>query len=444
MNPNCSASRFGARILAQGLALVLAFSLTLPALAQDDEDGGRKTKQTVAMSQKVFEQLTEVQELMEAKQYSQGHTILRELLQDEKLSNYERAQIYNLSGYAYYLEERYPDAIRSYEQVMQQPELPEGLQQSTLKTLAQLHFTIDDYDAALETVRRLMAIVPEPSADVYMLLGQALFQKEDYRGALEPIETAISMYKDQGRVPAENWLLLLRVCYYELGDFQSMIGVLEQLILHYPKDTYVLTLAGVYSELGETKKQLALVEALYDGGLISNPTHIVNLANLYLLHETPFKAAQVMKRGMDEGMVPQDVRNLRLLSQAWYTAREDEKAIPPLRQAAEMSREGELYIRLAQSHINLEEWEEAAEAAETAIELGGLDREDQASIMLGMALFNQDKLSLARQAFERASRDNRSRRTAQQWIAYVESELKRKDLMSQDVAGPRDISDMMD
>jgi len=207
------------------LAFLLALFLALPAQAQDDEGSSkRKTKQTVAMSQKVFEKLTEVQELMEAKNYSEGHRLLQELAGDEKLSPYERAQVFNLKGYAYYLEERYEDAIRAYGMVIQQPELPEGLQQSTLKTLAQLQFTIEDYDAALATVRRLMEIVPEPSADVYMLLGQALFQKQDYRGALEPIETAIGMYREQGRVPAENWLLLLRVCYYELGDFQSMIG----------------------------------------------------------------------------------------------------------------------------------------------------------------------------------------------------------------------------
>ncbi len=426
------------------LASLLALFLALPVQAQDDEGSKRKTKQTVAMSQKVFEKLTEVQELMEAKNYSEGHRLLQELAGDEKLSPYERAQIFNLRGYAYYLEERYEDAIRAYSTVMQQPELPEGLQQSTLKTLAQLQFTIEDYDAALATVRRLMEIVPEPSADVYMLLGQALFQKQDYRGALEPIETAIGMYREQGRVPAENWLLLLRVCYYELGDFQSMIGVLEELITHYPKDTYVLTLAGVYSELGDTKKQLALVETLYDAGFVTSSSIIVNLANLYLLHETPYKAAEVLKRGIDGDVVPADVRNLRLMSQAWYTAREDEKAIPPLRQAAELSRDGELYIRLAQSHINLEEWEAAAEAAATGLRLGGISREDQAHILHGMALFNQKKLTLARGAFEQASRDNRSRRAAQQWIAYVDSELRRMELMSQDVEGPRDISELME
>jgi tetratricopeptide (TPR) repeat protein len=427
------------------LTVCLSLLLAFPVLAQDDEGSSRKTKQTVAMSQKVFEKLTEIQELMEAKNYAAGHQAIREVLQEKNLSPYETAQIHNLTGYAFYLEEKFPQAIQAYERVLQQPELPEGLQQSTLKTLAQLHFTIENYDDALETVRRLMAIVPEPSADVYMLLGQALFQKQDYRGALEPINTAIAMYKEQGRAPAENWLLLLRVCYYELSDFPNMIDVLKELIVYYPKDTYVLTLAGVYSELGDTKKQLALVEVLYEKGFLQNPTHIVNLANLYLLHDTPYKAAVILEREMERDVVEADIRNLRLLSQAWYTAREDEKAIPPLRRAAELSRDGELYVRLAQSHINLEEWEQAAEAIETGLRLGGIDREDTANILLGMALFNQKKLSLARKAFEKAVPDQRSRRAAQQWIAYVDSELRRAELMSQDLPEmqPRQLDDIL-
>jgi len=427
------------------LTLCLVVTFIAPASAQQDSDSERKTKQTVAMSQKVYEKLTEAQEMMEAKDYAGGHAAIRELLQEKKLSPYETAQIYNLTGYAYYLEENYPDAIKAYNNVLAQPELPEALQQSTLKTLAQLHFTVEDYDKALETVRRLMAVVPEPSADVYMLLGQALFQKADYKGALDPILTAVNMYKDQGRVPLENWLLLLRVCYFEMNEFPKMIGVLEELILYYPKDTYVLTLAGVYSELGDTKKQLALVEVLYEKGYIDNATHIVNLANLYLLHESPYKAAVVLERALEKQRVEPDVRNLRLLSQAWYTAREDEKAIVPLQKAAALSRDGELYVRLAQSYINLEKWSLATDAIETGLKLGGVERVDTANILLGMALFNQKKLSLARKAFEAASKDDRSRRAAVQWMAYVDSELRRMELMDQDLpeTQPRDVSDML-
>ena len=57
----------------------------------------------------------------------------------------------------------------------------------------------------------------------------------------------------------------------------------------------------------------------------------------------------------------------------------------------------------------------------------------------------QKRLEQARRAFERAQGDNRSRRTATQWIAYVDSEIKRRDLMDQDVEyTPRERDDMMD
>ena len=425
------------------LAAVICMALSGPGLAQQGQE--RKTKQTVAMSQQVFEKLTEIQQRLEANDYAGGQKAINDMLANDKLTPYERAQVNNLGGYGYYLQERYPDAIRAYERVLAEPELPEALQLSTMKTLAQLHFTIEDYPKALETVRRLMALVPEPAADVYMLLGQAHFQMQNYREALEPIKTAIDMFSEQGRIPRENWLLLLRVCYYELGDFPNMIGVLKDLIAYYPKDTYVLTLAGVYSELGDTKKQLALSEVLYEKGFLSNPTHIVNLANLYLLHEAPYKAAVLLEKEMASNRVEKDVRNLRLLSQAWYTSREDSKAIPPLKQAAELSGDGELFVRLAQAQINLEQWDQAATAIQRGIKLGGISREDTAHIMLGMALFNQKKLSLARDAFQKALPDNRSARTAQQWIQYVDSEIKRAELMEQELPEmePRQLEEIL-
>jgi len=225
-----------------------------------------------------------------------------------------------------------------------------------------------------------------------------------------------------------------------------MIDVVKELIAYYPKDTYVLTLAGIYSELGDTKKQLALTEVLYEKGLLNTSSHITNLANLYLLHGLPYKAASVLEKEMNANIVESNERNLRLLSQAWYQAREDDKAIPPLERAAKMSNDGELYIRLAQAHLNLEHWSEAAAAVEQALKAGGLKRNDTANIMLGMALFNQKRLEQARRAFERAATDSRSQRAATQWIAYVDSELKRRDLMNQALPeqAPRERDELLD
>lgn len=418
--------------LRSALALICLLGLYVahvPAglAAEDDEN----TKKTVAMSQAVFERLQEAQKLIESKQYAGGYDILKTLRSKSDLSPYEAAQIWNLTAYAYYLEERYPDAIKAYEQVLSQPELPDALSQSTLKTLSQLYFTVEDYRKALSTVKRLMATVPDPSPDVYMLLGQAHFQLNEYQQAVAPITTAIEKYQAQGKVPRENWLLLLRVCYYELKEFKPMISVLKQLIALYPKRQYLMTLAGVYSELGDTLKQLALTEALYESGYITEPNHVVNLANLYLLHGVPYKAAKVLQKEIDAKRVSADERNLRLLSQAWYQAREDEKAVPPLARAAALSGDGELYVRLAQSYINLDRWEEAADAVGKGLEKGGVKRSDVANIMLGMALFNQRKLSSARTAFVNAAKDKRSAKVANQWLAYIDSELKRDATLDQ-------------
>ena len=53
--------------------------------------------------------------------------------------------------------------------------------------------------------------------------------------------------------------------------------------------------------------------------------------------------------------------------------------------------------------------------------------------MLGMALFNQKLMQQARLAFEQAQKDKRSARAASQWIQYVDSEVKRNQLMKQNV-----------
>ena len=425
--------RFTRNLIVATLAGSLMASVPATLLAQEKKDD-RKTKQTVAMSQQVYEKLQEIQELVEAKDYASAQRLVDEAKANEKLSPYERAQVWNLQAYSFYLQERYPDAIRAYEQVLAQPDLPEALIQSSLKTKAQLQFTQEDYEGALATVRQLMSSIEEPAADVYMLEGQALFQLTRYDDALEPIKKAIQMYQEQGQTPKENWLLLLRAIYLEKRDYENMLVVLRQLIEYYPKDTYVLTLAAVLGELGETKKQLALIESLYEKGLIDGrPTYLSNLANLYLMHGVPYKAAQLLEKELANKSMESDERNLRLLSQAWYQAREDAKAIPPLVEAAKLTNEGELYVRIAQAHLNLENWKEAAEAARKGIELGGLDRPDTANIMLGMALFNDKKLERARTAFERAAQDSRSSRAAGQWIKYVDSEIQRRDLLAQDV-----------
>jgi tetratricopeptide (TPR) repeat protein len=398
----------------------------------DDASRGNRTKATAAMSQKVFKRLQEAQELADQENYPEVHELLEDLRGRRSLSVYETAQVWNYTAYTYYLQERYDEAINAYQQVLAQGELPDALAQSTLKTLSQLYFVVENYPQALASVNQLLAVTEEPAADVYLLLGQAHFQLKQFKEALQPIRTAIQIARKQGQRPKENWLLLLQVIYYELEDYPRMVAVLKELIQLYPKDRYLITLAAVYSQLGDTAKQLAITEVLYEKGYVKESHQIMNLANLYMLHGLPFKAGELLERELAAKRIEESENNLRLLSQAWHQAREDEKAIPPLEQAAVLAQQGELYVRLAQSYINLERWDDAVQALQKGLAKGGLRRSDSAHIMLGMALFNQNKFIQARTVFEKALTDKRSQKMAEEWLAHVESEIERQAFLQEE------------
>lgn len=411
------------------LTASLATSLNVPALSSDKANA-IKTKKTEAIRQKVYEKLKLIQDQVEKKQYTSALEFLR-TLREEKLSDYELSQNWNLEAYTHYLRSHYEQAITAYQHVLDYDHLPVGIVQSSLKTISQLYFTIGDYPSALKTVTQLMQVAIDPSADTHILLGQIYYQMSNFSKALTPIERGIQKYESQGMKAKENWLLLLRAIYHEQKQYKQMVPVLKKLILLYPKNTYVLTLANIYSQLGDSKKQLSLIQPLYETGAITKEAVLVNLANLYLLHEQPYKAAQLLQHETIAGRVTSSKRVLRLMAQAWQMAREDEQALQPMERAANLSKDGNLYIRLAQSYLNLGRWEKAEQVINKALAKGKLNRVGDAQIMLGMAQLKQRKLQLARSNFKKAGGYKKSSKSADQWLVYVDSEIQRQALQEQ-------------
>ena len=400
-----------------------------PASAQSQDENGsqRKTEKTPAMSQQVYKALTTAQGYVEKKQFKEGLAELRKLEERRNLTPYEKAQMYNYFAYTYFTMENYKDAISSYEKVLEQPDLPNSLLTNSLYTLAQLYFIQEDYKNAIVMINRWIKASDTPNENAYLLLGQAYYQLQKYKEALEPLKTAYKIVKDKKGTPKENLLLLLRVVYFNLNDYPHMLDVIKELVSLYPKSEYWLTLAGVYSELKDYKKQMSILEILYDRGELDKGNQILNLANLYLLNDVPYKAAVIIDKGVKEGKIEKDVRNLRLLSQAWLQADYPAKSVQPLEQATRMSNDGDLNVRLAQAYINLDRYKEAVDTLEEGFKKGGIKRKDQANIMLGMSLFELSKYDAAKDAFRAATEDKRSRKSAEQWLSYVHNEQTRQE-----------------
>lgn len=422
------------RSLLRGLpALMFAAALmfALPTMvvtvqAQDAEQPERKTRKTPAMREKIYKQLSEAQVAAEADNFQGALGILNRLAGDDSLNSYEKAQMYNFYAFIYYSQDRYTDAQRAYENVLAQPNLPEGLENGTIYSLAQLYFQSENYRKSIEYMERWFQVANNPGPEPYVIVAQAYYQLKDYRRALPNIETAMRIANQQGKTVKENWLLLQRLFYYELNDFAKSEQVLKQLIRLYPKKIYYTQLSATYHELNDEKKQLAAMELAHLQGMLTQGREILNLAQLYVANGVPYKGAKILQEAVDNNVVEIKESNLRLLSQSWFMAGEYEKAIPPLQRAAQVSNDGDLYIRLAQSYLNLEKHAEAVEALRAGLQKGGVKRPGDAQVMLGMSLYELDRLDQARSAFTVAANYDDASRTAQQWLTHIGNEQVRR------------------
>lgn len=407
--------------------LLCGIGLSGRVAAQEGESSAadQPTKQTGAMSEKVYRRLAEAQELADKEDYNGAQRILDEIKASPKLTPYETAQLYNFYGYIFYARERYKDSISAYETVLRQEQIPQGLKDSTRYTLAQLYFTIENWPKAIELINEWLKTAQNPGPEPYILLASAYYQQEKWNQMIPPIEKAIQIARDRNQAVKEQWWLLLRVPYYEQQNYKKVRDILEILVAQWPKKEYWTQLSAMYGELGQDAKQLGSYESAYDQGLLTRNSELVQLAQLFLQAEVPFKAARVLEKGMEAGQVEKSMENYRLLSQAWTLAMDDARSVPPLEKAAGMSNDGDLDVRLANNYLNLSRFDQCIKAANSGIQKGRLERNDLAYMVLGMCQFERDQLEPAKTAFRKAAQDKRSAKSAQNWITYIEREQER-------------------
>jgi len=418
------------RRFASVLATVLAsFVLALPgaAIAQDSEEDTTKTKQAQAVSKEVYDQIQKAQELVDAKDYSGALRMLDRLYNPDKLTEYEQANVLNYIGFVYYNMEDVPNAIKTYQRMVSIPSLEPQLLKQTTYTLAQLYTMEEQYQQALTTLDKWFTMETNPAPEPYILKAQNLYQVQRYKEMVEPIEAAMRVAREREKEVKEDWYVLLNFAYFQDENYAKVRDIQETLLANWPKKRYWFSLAGAYTELGEDQNLIAAYAAAHTDGLLEKESEFVTMAQLYMQREVPYKAAALLESEMEKGVVAKNAKNYRLLSQAWMLSQEDSKAIPALKEAARMSDDGELDIRLGNSYLNLGEYAECATAVRNGLRKGGLKNPDNAQISLGMCLYNLKQYSDARKAFREAARTQRSRRVANQWIQVIDADVSRNE-----------------
>lgn len=428
--------------LAAAVALAALPLLLAPAQprAQDalaQPEATQRMRRTPTLRSEVHEKLAAAQRAAEAADYAAAERMLAALQKDysgkRALNSYELANVHNFYAFIYYSQHQYPEAIRAYEKVLAQPDLPEAMQTGTRYSLAQLYVAVEDWKRAATMLEAWFRDAPDPAPEAYMLLAQANYQVKRYQRALANVEQGLAEARKRRQEPRENWYLLQRLLCYETGDLECTTRVLELLAQRWPKKDYFVQLSAMHGELKNQQRQLAAMEVAYLGGWLIAERELLNMAYLYLASDTPYKAARVLEKGIEAGQVEQSAKNLELLGIALRQARENGRALPYLERAAAMSNDADMWARLASLQLDEDANEAAVAAARKALDLGGGRRPDNTRVVLGTALYNLGRFGEARAAFTEAGRDQRSRDIAAQWLRFLDTEIARAAQLAQEV-----------
>ena len=135
------AALFAIPVVAAQVALTqvqseLGLSPYATAIAQDEQAAKpqQETRRTPALRNKVYERLAEAQAAAEAKDMVTAKKVLDSMIASggkNELNSYELANVYNLYAFIYYSGEDYAAALKAYENVVKQPDIPLAMEINT-------------------------------------------------------------------------------------------------------------------------------------------------------------------------------------------------------------------------------------------------------------------------------------------------------------------------
>jgi tetratricopeptide (TPR) repeat protein len=387
----------------------------------------QKTKQAQAVSKAVYDKITAAQEKVEAEDYNGALRDLQILNNNPKLTEYEKSNVLNYIGFVYYNMGNITGAITTYVEMLRIASLEEQIRKQTVYTLAQLYTMEEQYINAIRLLEEWFTLELNPRSDPYILYAQNLYQVNRFQDMIKPIETAIQISIEREKPVKEDWYVLLNFAYFQQEDYRKVRDIQKILLANWPKKRYWFSLAGAYTELEEENNLFASYDASHTQGLLEKESEIVTMAQLLMQHEVPYKAGILLEMEMEKGIVTRNAKNYRLLSQAWSVAQEDEKSIPALKEAARLSNEGELNLRLGNAYLNLGQYPACVSAIQEGLKKGGIKSPDNAHISLGMCLYSQQKYSSSKNAFSEARKTKRSRKISNQWINVINNEIERNE-----------------
>ncbi|WP_303907154.1 tetratricopeptide repeat protein [Thiohalomonas denitrificans] len=371
------------------------------------------------LSKQTYQVLKTTQEWLSTGATARAETRLKELARETDGQAYDQAVVLQSLAHAQLASENYSAAIPNLERSLELGVLPEEAQQSIRFNLAQLYMATERFPSAIDILNRWFQDAGAERAGAYVMLGSAYYQLKQFRNAIPPMRKAIEL----ADVPKESWYQTLLSAYSEIKDYPNSVNLLHTMLKHFPdQPTYWRQLAGLELMRERYPEALSVMELAYLRGYLETERELRNFAQLYTHSDAPYLAAQVIEQAIADGKMEPGRKNLEQAANAWYQAREYERAIAALEQVVAIDKDPELGLRLAQLYISAQRWADAEASLKRLLDQQRLagKRAAKAWLLLGITRYERNNLEQAKGAFLAATRDASTRPDAEQWLSFLE------------------------
>lgn len=301
--------------------------------------------------------------------------------------------------------------------------LNEGDHGEALKLLADLQMQTKAYSDALVNYYAWMDFTGKSEGDTWSKIAQAYYSLKQLDKMIVPADNAIAAYGDRHN---KNPYILKVTSYYEQKKYKDAVKTLETVIQIFPEDKTWWTQLGMFYLLVEDyKKGLATLDLAYKQGFLEKESEIKTLASLYSQNEVPYKAALLLEKHIDSGLVKRDDKNLASLANAWHAAQHIDKAAKYYGDLAKMTNLAKHYSKQGMLLKQDEQFKPAIVALNKALELGVKDK-GKLHMSIAEAHFYLEQYKQAYKAINLAMKDPKTRKAAKGWVSFIKDTAQRK------------------
>jgi tetratricopeptide (TPR) repeat protein len=399
------------------MGLVVCVSLggaVAPAVAAE--------KQTV--SKAAGTPLKAAQAAMKAGKYQEALAKLKDVQAVPNKTPAEEHLMNEMLGYVYVKTNQYGEAVKVYEADLESGQVPNSEVPKRVRQLLTMHYQLKNYDKVLAYGDRAIK-GGYADDDIYTYMGQAYYQKGDFKGAAKFIDAYVGNLIKAGKKPKEQLLVMIQNSCTRTSDGECLQRTLERLVSYYPKPAYWQSLVdAMYKQQSSDAVLMQVYRLATAVDVLNRANDYTEYAQLAMDAGSPGEAQSILEKGFQKKIFtePRDIeKNKRLLESAKKQVAASQAQLPKTDAEAAAAPNGDKDVSVGLTYLGYQQYDKAASAFSRGLAKPGVPDPNQARLLLGIAELGAGRKEEARKAFKQVKGNPTLERLANLWTLHTQA-----------------------